>query len=377
MRSVEDVTLNRFVSLVLTFIAASLPLLAVTGAFADPGRAAIIRTIAGTGRETDSGRSGTATAVNIGQPFGVEIAPSGDLYVTEVQHHRVWKINRSTADAQVIAGNGQKGYSGDGGLAVEAAMNEPYEVRFDAAGNLFVVEMRNHIVRRVDSVTGIITTVAGTGSPGFSGDGGPAAAAELRVPHGIAFDSAGILYIADIGNHRIRTVNLSTGQIETLTGNGETRLPSDGDDIGGRPLPGPRAMAVAGDSLWVVLREGHSLWRIDLKTKKIHRVAGTGSAGYGGDGGPGAAVTFNGPKGLAVDQSGNLFIVDSENDAIRRMDVSSGIITTVAGHGRTRSYSGDGGLPTVASFSQPHGICIAADGTVIVADTLNHRVREF
>lgn len=367
----------RHVSIVLTLITTSLQSSAVDAAPADANRDAVISTIAGTGLETDSGRSGTATAVNIGQPFGVEIAPSGELYVTEVQHHRIWKINRSTANAEVVAGSGRKGYSGDGGLAVEAAMNEPYEVRFDAAGNLFVVEMRNHIVRRIDAVTGIISTVAGTGTAGFSGDGGPAVAAALKVPHGIAFDSAGILYIADIGNHRIRAVDLSTGQIETLTGNGETRLPSDGDDIGGSSLPGPRAMAVAGDSLWVVLREGHSLWRIDLKMKKIYRVAGTGTAGYGGDGGPGATATFNGPKGLASDHSGNLFIVDSENDAIRRLDVTSGIVTTVAGHGRSRSYSGDGGSPTAASFSQPHGICITADGTVIVADTLNHRIRGF
>ena len=333
------------------------------------------RTAAGTGADSNNGSRGSAADRNLAQPFGVDIGPDGCLYITEVGHHRVWRLNRVDDTMTVVAGNGQKGYSGDGGSATAAAMNEPYEVRFDAAGNLFVVEMMNHIVRRIDRKSGNITTIAGTGTSGFSGDGGPATAATLASPHGIVFDSAGRLDIADIGNHRIRQVDLNSGLITTLAGDGRVVPPTDGGPISGSPLPGPRALAVTGDSLWVALREGHALWRIDLVAGTLHHVAGAGQPGFTGDGGPAKSATFNGPKGLAADAAGNLFIVDSENDAVRRYDLSRQVITTIGGHGRSGRFDGDGGPAAKASFSQPHGICVAADGTVFVADTLNHRVR--
>jgi sugar lactone lactonase YvrE len=338
---------------------------------------AIIRTIAGTGDDSDNGNSGTTSSMHIGQPFGVEISPTGDLIVTEVRNHRIWQLNRTTGELCVIAGSGKSGYTGDGGSAIDATMNEPYEVRYDSSGNLFVVEMKNHVVRRIDAKSGIITTVAGTGSPGNSGDGGPAVNASLKLPHGIVIDEHDVLYIADIGNHRIRRVSIATGVIDTLVGNGKTELPKDGSRISDLSLPGPRAMAIDGDSLWVVLREGNSLWRIDLKAGTIHHVAGIGVAGYSGDGGPALKAAFHGPKGIAADRSGNLFIVDSENDCVRRYDRGTGVLTTVAGRGRSGSYSGDGGPATQATFSQPHGICVDSTGMVYVADTLNHRVRGF
>lgn len=335
-----------------------------------------ITTVAGTGVETDNGRAGSAKTVNLGQPFGVEIGPDDALYITEVANHRVWRLDRKAGELKVIAGTGRKGYSGDGGLATEADMNEPYEIRFDAAGHLFVVEMRNHIVRRIDAKTGRITTVAGTGTEGFSGDGGPAIQAQLKVPHGLVLDGRGGLYIADIGNNRIRRVDLETGMIDTFAGTGQPGLVRAGARADESPLPGPRALAVGDEALWVVLREGHSVWRIDLKSRILQHMGGTGKAGYTGDGGPAREATFNGPKGLAVDTRGRLYIVDSENDAVRVLDPSSGRVETIAGRGKARRFSGDDGPAKLAELAQPHGICLDRDGTVYVGDSLNHRVRQ-
>ncbi|MBM4002846.1 MAG: hypothetical protein FJ295_06090 [Planctomycetes bacterium] len=333
-----------------------------------------ILTVAGTGEAADNGRTGAPLHVNLGQPFGVEIGPRGDLFVTEVGNHRIWRLERESQKISVVAGTGAIGYAGDGGPAVEAAMNEPYEVRFDEQGNLFEVEMRNHVVRRI-GIDGRITTIAGDGMPGFSGDGGPAIKARLQVPHGIVLDGKGHLYIADIGNHRIRRVVLRTGLIETFAGTGELAPPREGAAADQSPLPGPRAMATDGRTLWVVLREGHAIWRIELDSRKLHHVAGTGKPGYSGDGGPAKDAAFHGPKGLAVDEQQNLFVVDSENDAIRLIDAKSGLVSTLGGIGKAGRFSGDAGPASKATLAQPHGICVDRAGRVYIGDTKNHRVR--
>ncbi|MDA0834329.1 MAG: hypothetical protein O2955_03295 [Planctomycetota bacterium] len=348
--------------------------LATSAILAEEG---IITTVAGTGHNENNGHEGTADKINIGQPFGVEIGPEGDLFITEVANHRIWQLDRKTSELAVVAGTGEIGYTGDGGDPFEAKMNEPYEVRFDGDGNLFVVEMQNHIVRRIDRKTGVITTIAGTGEAGFSGDDGPATEAHLRVPHGITLDGAGGLYIADIGNHRIRRVDLETGIITTIAGTGENKLPQEGNQAKGHPLPGPRAIAATKDSLYVVLREGHSVWRIEFNSGMLHHIAGTGKSGYSGDGGPAIEATFNGPKGIAVDKAKNIYVVDSENDAIRLIDAKTKTIRTIAGIGRSHDFCGDDGPAVKACFAQPHGICVDAEGTVYIGDTLNHRVRAF
>ncbi|MFN8854822.1 MAG: hypothetical protein ACK50P_04625 [Planctomycetaceae bacterium] len=335
-----------------------------------------ISTVAGTGEDADNGVKGSADRMNVAQPFGVEIGPDQALYLTEVGHHRIWKLNRETREMTVVAGTGQKGYSGDGGPATGAAMNEPYEIRFDRDGHMYVVEMQNHLVRRIDARSGRIETIAGMGEPGFSGDDGPATKARLKVPHGIVLDGKGGLYIADIGNHRIRRVDLATGVIRTVAGTGETTAVRSDVPSWESPLPGPRALACDGKSLWVVLREGHAVWRMDLETNRLDHIGGTGKAGYTGDGGPARQATFHGPKGLAVDSQGRLFIVDSENDAVRLLDPRSGMVETIAGRGKSRKFSGDGGPARAAELSQPHGICLDRDGNVYIGDTGNHRVRK-
>lgn len=338
----------------------------------------IIRTVAGTGH-SEINRIQTPVTTNVGNPFGVEIGPDGALYFTEVSNHRVWRLDRKTNQLSVVAGCGQAGYDGDGGPATSARMNEPYEVRFDSEGHCYVVEMRNHIVRRVDRHTGVITTVAGTGKPGFGGDGGPARKAALRQPHSIALDGRGQLYIADIGNHRIRQVDLKSGRIQTLAGNGEKQLPEDGQPGADRPVYGPRALYLRGDTLWVALREGNSIWRLDLAgagNGVWHHVAGTGKKGYSGDGGDPARATFNGPKGIAVGPDGRIFVTDTENQAVRVIDLARRRIDTMAGRGPDwRGFHGENQPATAASLNRPHGICVDAQGVVYIGDSENHRVR--
>ena len=193
-------------------------------------------TIAGTGKAGFSGDGGAATQAQVNNPYGLTVGPDGALYFCEIGNHRVRRLDLKTHIISTVAGSGQKGYSGDGGPALEASLNEPYEVRFDTAGNMFFAEMQNHVVRRVDAKTHVISTVAGTGTAGFGGDGGPAAKAQLRQPHSIAFDPQGRLLICDIGNLRIRRVDLKTGIIETWAGTGERKPTPDGAPIAGTPL---------------------------------------------------------------------------------------------------------------------------------------------
>jgi len=338
--------------------------------------AADITTVAGTGQPENNGGSGIGVKVNVGDPFGVEIGPDRALYITEVRNHRVMRLDLETGRLATLAGNGTKGYSGDGGPANEAQLNEPYEVRFDSTGNMLFVEMQNHLIRRVDAKTGKISTLAGTGQAGFAGDGGPAAKAQFRQPHSIALDKQDNVYVADIGNHRIRKIDARTGTITSIAGNGEKELPTAGGQAEGQPVLGPRALAIADDVLWVALREGHSLWKLKLSEGTWQHVAGTGKKGFTGDGGPAKEATFDGPKGIAIGGDKNVYVVDTENHAIRLIDTQTGQIGTIAGRGPThKGGSGDGGPATAALLDRPHGICVGPDGAVYIGDTLNHRVR--
>jgi sugar lactone lactonase YvrE len=338
--------------------------------------AATIETVAGTGQPDNNAATGKATEVNVGQPFGVEVGPAGALYITEVQNHRVLRVDLKSGDLTTVAGCGRKGYSGDGGQATEAELNEPYEVRFDKQGNMFFVEMQNHIIRRVDAASGIITTVAGTGKAGYGGDGGPAHEAQFSSPHSIALDHRGGLYVADIGNHRIRRIDLATGLVDSIAGNGGKQAPRHGQAAKGNAVVGPRALFIDGDTMWVALREGHSVWTLALDSGNWSHISGTGKQGFSGDGGPAADATYNGPKGIAVGPDGNVYVVDTENQVIRMIDTKAKVISTVAGAGPAhRGGAGDGGSATKAQMDRPHGICVGPDGSIYIGDTNNHRVR--
>jgi DNA-binding beta-propeller fold protein YncE len=332
-------------------------------------------TIAGTGIAGFSGDGGPGNKAQINNPYGLAIGPDGALYFCEIGNHRVRRLDRKTGTISTVAGSGQKGYAGDGGPAVDASLNEPYEVAFDRAGNMYFAEMQNHVVRRVDARTRVISTVAGTGAPGFGGDGGPAAKAQLRQPHSIAFDPEGRLLICDIGNHRVRRVDLAAGTIETWAGTGERKPTPDGAPITGTPLNGPRAITVAPDGqLYLVLREGNAVYRIDPRAGRIFHLAGTGEQGHTGDGGPAKDAKLSGPKGIAWSPDGSLYLADTESHTIRRIDLKSGVISTVIGMGQR----GDGpdGPARECKLARPHGIFVdRRDGTVYVGDSEAHRVR--
>jgi streptogramin lyase len=309
----------------------------------------------------------------VNNPYGLTRGPDGALYICDMENHRIRKVSRD-GDITTVAGTGKRGYSGDGSPALQAESNEPYEVRFNKGGDMFFVEMRNHIVRRVDGGTRLISTVVGCGKEGFSGDGGPATKAELRQPHSIQFDGKGCLYICDIGNNRIRKVDLSTGMISTFAGTGE-RLPTpDGAKLANAPLNGPRAIDFDQDgNMWLALREGNTIYRIDMKAGTIHHVAGTGQKGFTGNGGPAKLATLSGPKGISVAPGGDVYFTDTESHSIRRIDVRKGTLELVAGTGER----GDGpdGDPLNCSLARPHGIFVDADGTLFIGDSENHRVR--
>lgn len=338
--------------------------------------AADVVTVAGTGKSGFTGDGGPATKAGVGGPFGVVIGPDKALYICETTNHVVRRVDPKTGIATTVAGSGKKGYAGDGGPATKAKLNEPYEIRFDSDGNMYFVEMRNHIVRRVDAKTGVISTVAGTGKPGFGGDGGPATKAKLRVPHSIALDNAGNLFICDIGNHRVRRVDLSAGTISTFSGTGRKRRTPDGARVSGTPLNGPRALDFDGKSnLFLALREGNAVYRIDLASKTLHHIAGTGRKGYKGDGGDAKRALLSGPKGIAVGPNGDVYLADTESHTIRVIRKSSGIIETVVGDGKR----GDGpdGNPRKCRMNRPHGVFVDRDGTVYIGDSSNNKVRKF
>lgn len=308
--------------------------------------------------------SAPAKQIKLGNPFGVEIG-DGVLWITTVDDHCIYRATPDGSRLTRVAGNGLKGYSGDGGPALEATFNWPHEVRADREGNLFVADTRNHVIRRIDAKTGIVTTLAGSGEEGFAGDGLSGDKVQFKHPHSVVLDNAGGLLVADTVNHRLRRIDLASGKVTTVSGTGRRELPTDGQDASQASLFGPRSLAVDADSIWIALREGNSIWRIDRQTNKIHRIAGTGKKGYSGDGGPPLEATFRGPKGLVLDGQRRLLVVDTENQALRRIDLDRGVVETVLG-----------GSVADKTFTlkRPHGIDYAPALGYLIADSEQHRV---
>jgi DNA-binding beta-propeller fold protein YncE len=338
----------------------------------------IIRTIAGTGKPGYSGDDGPALAAQLRDPFAVRIRSDGLLYFSDTNNHCVRTINLKTNTEQIrtVAGSGQAGYAGDGGPATQAKLNEPYGLAIDEqAGHLYIAERINATVRKVDGQTGTISTIAGiAGKKGYSGDGGPGTQAMLREPNGLALDGKGKLYIADVADQRIRVVDLKTGTIATLCGTGKKQTAGDNGPFAQASFAGPRALAIGpGGALYVCEREGNCVRKIDFASGRITRIAGTGQAGYAGDGGKAVEALLKGPKEIEVDEAGNVYIVDTENQVIRKVDALTGIITTVAGNGKLGG-SGDDGPATKASLARPHGVAVY-NRIIYIGDTLNHRIR--
>jgi len=333
-----------------------------------------VTTVAGNSTDGHSGDNGPADRAAVSQPFGIVIGPDKALYICQVGSHVIRRVDTTTSVITTVAGNGHKGYSGNGSRATAAALNEPYEVRFDRDGNMFFVEMQNNIVRKVNAATGIVELIAGSGVRGFDGDGGPATQAQLSRPHSIALDNNENLYICDIGNHRVRKVDLTTGIISTFAGTGERKPTPDGSPVKGTPTNGPRALDFDGrHNLILALREGNAIYRMDLKSDTLHHLAGTGQKGYSGDGGPATQAALSGPKGVALGPNGDVYFADTESHTIRVVRVSTGTIETIVGDG-TRGDGPDGAALS-CRLDRPHGVFVGDDGRVYIGDSNNHRVR--
>ncbi|WP_437187949.1 hypothetical protein SH668x_001364 [Planctomicrobium sp. SH668] len=333
-------------------------------------------TVAGTGVQGNSPNGTVGTSAQIGEPYGLTGGPDGALYVCEIGNHLIRRIDLSTGETQVVAGTGKKGYTGDGGPASEATMFEPYEVRFDSKGNMLVVEMKNAVVRRVDMKSNIIFTVAGTGTPGFSGDGGSALMAQFNQPHSLVCDANDNIYICDIMNQRVRRVDAATGIVTTLIGGGEQPLDDNEVPFESRHAIGPRAMDFVGENVFVLaLREGNSIYRGTLDPQSLTKIAGNGKKGLSVGSLPGNEVPLSGPKGVAVAPNGDIYFADTESHTVRVIRVDGGHVETVVGDGER----GDGpdGDPLQCRLARPHGVYVDAQGVLYIGDSENHRVRCF
>jgi DNA-binding beta-propeller fold protein YncE len=343
-----------------------------------------VATICGSGTRGTASSGDAADSAQLNNPYGMQEARDRSaLYFVDNGSNRVLRLDYKTRKVFVVAGTGVKGYSGDGGPATAAQLAQPHELHFDTRGNMFVVERDNYIVRRIDSRTGIITTYAGTPTVnGFSGDGGPATKAHFNQPHGIALDPADNLYVCDVLNQRVRRVDAKTGLITTFAGNGQTGRTPDEGPLLGTTLEGPRSIEISrAGKIYVALREGNGVFELDPKPGRVKRVAGTGENGYSGDGGPAIAATFGslgaggltGPKGLCVSEDGGtMYVADCENHAVRKVDLRTGIITTAVGTGQR----GDGpdGDPRKCALSRPHGVYLR-NHVLYIADSENHKIR--
>lgn len=333
-----------------------------------------IRTVVGTGEAGYSGDGGPAGAATLREPFMCCFDSSGNMLFCEARNHIVRRVDATSGQVTTVAGTGEVGYTGDGGPATEATLNEPYSLEIDANGDLHIVDRLNAVVRRVDGSTGIISTIAGTGEPGYSGDGGPGNQAQLREPNDCFLDGRGGLLIADIQDQRIRRLDLGTGTIDTFAGNGEKVRGGDGMPARQASILGSRAVCMDHHgNTYIAEREGNGI-RVVTAGGIMGTVAGVSAErGYTGDGGPALDATWGAPKALRCDANGNVIVVDTENHAIRKVDVSTGVVTTIAG-GQLGGH-GDGGPATDAGLDRPHGCGIAADGRIYIADSNNHRIR--
>ena len=332
-----------------------------------------IRTVVGTGARGYAGDGGPADMALLSEPFMCAFDSQGNLYVAEAANHCVRRIDRATNVIITVAGNGTAGYAGDGGPAVGAALNQPYSLQVDANGDIYIVDRLNAAIRRVDGATGIITTVAGTSEPGYSGDGGPAVRSQLREPNDCFLDGRGGLLVADVQDQRVRRLNLGTGIITTFAGTGKKAREGDGGPATQASILGARAVCMdRRGNTYICEREGNGVRRVDAGGR-MSTFAGTGVAGYSGDGGPARAATWGAPKAIRCDRRDHLLVVDTENHAVRRIDAATGIVTTIVG-GRRGGF-GDGAAATEAGLDRPHGCDLDPDGNIFIADSNNHRVR--
>jgi len=330
-----------------------------------------ISTFAGNGTRGYCCDGGPATSAELFWPSGVAFDSSGNTYIADSSNNRIRKVFLN-GTIITFAGNGTGGYSGDGGPATSAQLRYPTGVAVDSSGNVFIADANNNRVRKVFP-NGTIVTIAGNGTAGYSGDGGPATSAELYDPFGVAVDSSGNVFIADSSNNRIREVFLN-GTIVTFAGNGTAGYSGDGGPATSAQLYFPYGVAVDSSGNVFIADTYNNRIREVFLNGTITTFAGNGTHGYSGDGGPATSAELHIPSGMAVDSSGNLFIADQGNNRIREVFLN-GTIVTIAGNG-TAGYSGNGGPATSAKLNSPTGVAIDSSGNIYIADTYNMVIRK-
>jgi len=330
----------------------------------------VISTIAGSAIRGFAGDGGPATSAQIVSPFRVAVDESGNILIADGSNNRIRKV--STAGLiTTAAGNGTAGFSGDGGRAGNAQFNAPYGMVFDPAGNLLVADSNNNRLRKI-SPDGGINTLSGTGAAGANGDGGPAGGAQLRTPFDVTSDQNGNIYIADANNQKVRRIS-AAGVISTYAGRGAFGFSGDGGAAASAQLATPIAVAIDAAGNLFISDNGNNRIRKVAPTGTISTVAGSGTPGFSGDDGPAVSAQVRSPNGLAVDPVGNLYIADTGNHVVRKVS-PTGVISTVAGTG-SAGFSGDGGLATAAQLNSPYGVAVDSAGTLFVTDSNNNRVR--
>ncbi len=336
-----------------------------------------IITVAGNGTDNYGGDGRAATGAGLYYPAGIATDSSGNLYIADTGNNVVRKVAAATGDISTVAGNGTPGYTGDGKAAINAELSAPYGVALDSNGNLFIADTSNSVIREVAAATGNISTVAGNGTAGYSGDSGAATSAELDEPFGIAVDPMGNLYIADTDNFVIREVSAATGNISTIAGIGVYGYSGDSGPATSAQLSYPAGITLdSGGNVYFADYANNRIREISATTSNIATVAGNGTGGFSGDGGAATSAELDEPIGVAVDSSGNLYIADFENDLIREVSASTQNISTIAGNGMN-GYSGDGGPATSAELAGPEGVAVSFAGRIYVADASNYRIRAF
>jgi DNA-binding beta-propeller fold protein YncE len=334
-------------------------------------RADKLVTVAGGGDKR--GEPAPAPQAKLVMPFGIDFDRAGNAYLVELNGGHVHKIDKAGL-LTTISGTGKKGAAGDGGPAKQASFNGMHNLAVTPGGDLYIADTWNNKIRKIDGKTGVITTVAGTGVKGYGGDDGPAVQAQFGGIYCATLDPKGEnLYLADLDNRRVRVVNLASGVVRLVAGNGKKGVPPDGADAKTAPLVDPRAVTVDDKgNVYILERGGHALRVVDA-AGKIRTLAGTGKAGLSGDGGPALKAALNGPKHLCLDRAGDVIIADTANHVIRKYSVKDGTIVRVAGTGKKGSQGGDG-PPLQAQFNEPHGVYVSPAGELYIVDSNNDRV---
>ncbi|MFT3823074.1 MAG: gliding motility-associated C-terminal domain-containing protein [Chitinophagaceae bacterium] len=339
--------------------------------------AQLITTIAGSGHNGNTGNGGPALCAGTPYPYDVYVDAAGDVYIA--LGNCIRKVNGTTGIITAFAGSDSYGYAGDGGQATQALFKFVFAICGDDAGNIYATEYSGHRIRKINVATGIVTTIAGTGTSGYSGDGGPAINAQINTPHGIYVDKQGNIYFADFANQRIRKIAAGTGIITTVGGNGSSSHSGDNGLAinAGIPYPVDVCTDAAGNIFFTEVNGSNTcrIRKIDIATGIITTIAGTNVYGHSGDGGLAVNANLFDPHSVCIDAAGNIYVSQYDDGRIRKIDAATGIINTIAGTG-TLGFSGDGDLAIYATLHYPVGICLDAKNALYVADNSNHRVRK-